>query len=61
MKNAAKIVFSIAGISLGLGVISRVLVMPIPPGIYGLEANAFLRFADTCLLATIALLLLEKK
>jgi hypothetical protein len=61
MVHGAKIALVCAGISLIIGVISRVMVMPIPPGVYGLEANAFLRFTDTCLLAAIALFLAGKR
>jgi len=44
----------IAVISLILGVISRILVTPIPSGVHGIEAQAYLRFAQTCLLFAIA-------
>ncbi|MBU1926001.1 MAG: hypothetical protein KKB82_08805 [Candidatus Omnitrophica bacterium] len=57
----AKITLALAGICVILGIISRIMLAPIPSGMNGLEANAFLRFADTCLLATIALVLMEKK
>ncbi len=61
MKKFAGIAFALAIISLVLGVVSRVMVHPIPNNGYGLEAEAFLQFANTCLLATIALLLMDKK
>lgn len=60
MKKAIKIALVLAGVSLVMGIISRIMMMPIPPGNCGLEANAFLRFTDTCLLAAIAFMLLEK-
>jgi len=61
MKKAANIALVLAGISLVVGVVSRLMVMPIPPGMHGLEAGAFLGFTNTCLLAAIAFLLLEKQ
>ena len=61
MKKAGQTAMVLAGISLLVGIISRALVMPVPPGMYGLEANAFLRFTDTCLLAAIAFFLADKK
>ncbi|UCC38717.1 MAG: hypothetical protein JSV96_12945 [Candidatus Aminicenantes bacterium] len=45
----------IAVISLILGIISRILVCPFPFGrIHGIEAQAYLQFAQTCLLFAIA-------
>lgn len=45
----------IAVISLILGIISRILVQPFPGGsAHGIEAQAYLRFAQTCLLFAIA-------
>jgi hypothetical protein len=45
----------IAVISLILGIISRILVQPFPGGnIHGIEAQAYLRFTQTCLLFAIA-------
>ena len=45
----------IAAISLILGIISRILVSPFPGGsAHGIEAQAYLRFAQTCLLFAIA-------
>lgn len=61
MKKAGQVAMVIGGVSLLVGIISRALVMPVPPGVYGLEANAFLRFTDTCFLAAIAFFLAEKK
>ena len=62
MKKTAYVTLALALISLVLGIVSRVTLIPIPlvPG-SGLEACAFLRFTDTCLLLTIILVLLEKK
>jgi len=60
MKKAAKAALILAGLSLLIGIVSRVFVMPIPDDVHGLEANAFLRFTNTCLLASIALSLLKK-
>ena len=62
MKKAAYITLTLALISLILGIISRVTLIPIPlVAGSGLQANAFLRFTDTCLLFTVILILLEKK
>lgn len=61
MKKAANLAMALAGISLVIGIISRVMVKPIPSMNYGLEAEAFLMFTQTCLLAAIAFLLMEKK
>lgn len=52
MKAIANIFLIIAGISLVIGIISRVTLKPLGPG--GIEAQAFLQFANTCLLAVIA-------
>ena len=60
MKKAARAALILAGLSLLIGIVSRVFVMPIPDDVRGLEANAFLRFTNTCLLASIALSLLKK-
>ncbi|MFH1062873.1 MAG: hypothetical protein V1747_08355 [Candidatus Omnitrophota bacterium] len=60
MKKIAGLVIGIAGISFVVGMVSRILVMPFPATEYGLEASAFMRFTDTCLLTAIALLLLDK-
>ena len=61
MAKAAKIALILAVISLVVGIVSRITMTPIPPGISGLEANAFLRFTNTCLLAGILFALLDKK
>jgi hypothetical protein len=45
----------VAAISLILGIISRIIVTPFPGGSYhGIEAQAYLRFAQTCLLFAMA-------
>ena len=45
----------IAAISIILGVISRIMVTPFPGGsAHGIEAQAYLRFAQTCLLFAMA-------
>jgi hypothetical protein len=50
----------IAGlISLVLGVISRVTMIPLPVAPGGLEAEVWLNFANTCFLFSIAFLLFE--
>lgn len=56
MKCLIKVVLIAALVSLVVGIISRMTFTPL---MYGLEANAFLRFTDTCLLFAIALGLLE--
>ena len=61
MEKAAKIAMVLAAVSLVIGIVSRITMMPIPSGATGLEANAFLRFTNTCLLAAILFVLLEKK
>ncbi|MBT9131359.1 hypothetical protein B9J77_04305 [candidate division NPL-UPA2 bacterium Unc8] len=45
----------VAGVSLILGIISRILLVPISFGFVTLEAITFLRFTNTCLLAAIFL------
>ena len=61
MAKAAKIALILAGISLVVGIVSRITMTPIPPTMSGIEANAFLSFTNTCLLAGILFSLLEKK
>lgn len=61
MQKAAQMAMALAVISLVLGIISRITLIPLPPGANGLEANAFLRFTDTCLLASILFVLLGKQ
>ena len=54
-----KVLVAIGIVSLIVGVISRLLVVPIPP--MGLEARALLQFANTCFLLSIAVSLLQCK
>ena len=61
MKKMSDIALALAGISLVLGIVSRIMVKPIPNTAIGVEAEAFLIFANTCFLAAIAFLLKEKK
>lgn len=56
MKNLVYICIIAAIISLAAGIYSRITLIPL---IFRLEANAFLRFTDTCLLFAIVLSLLE--
>ena len=60
MKRIAGLGTALAALSFVVGIISRLLVLPVPAAGTGPEASAFLRFTDTCLLASIALLLLDK-
>lgn len=48
-----KVIVAVGIVSLIIGVVSRLLCVPIPP--MGLEANALLSFASTCFLLSIAL------
>jgi hypothetical protein len=59
MKGLAVVALIVAGISFVLGIISRAIVQPL--GIFpgGIEAETFLNFTNTCLLAAIAFILLE--
>ena len=59
MKTIAYVAVVVAGISLITGIISRWTLTPITlvPG--GLEAQAFLTFANTCLLIAITFILLD--
>ena len=59
MRNLIDVCIIVAVVSLVLGIISRVTLMPFPPTMLRLEANALLRFTDTCLLLAIALSLIE--
>lgn len=59
MKKIAYVALGIGVISLIIGIISRLTLIPV--GAVGLEAQAFLGLANTCLLISIALALLEKK
>ena len=58
MKNLANVCLVLALASLVVGIISRITITPL---MFGLEANAFLRFTNTALLFAITLLLIEKK
>lgn len=58
MKNLANIALIAAAVSVIIGIISRLSLQPIGP--MGMEAQAFLQFANTCLLAAIALAILQK-
>ena len=58
MKNLPSILVVIAAVSLVVGIMSRMLIKPL---MFGLEANAFLRFTDSCLLFAIALILVKQK
>ncbi|MBU1044180.1 MAG: hypothetical protein KJ915_07265 [Candidatus Omnitrophica bacterium] len=60
MKKVAGLIIAVGAVSFVVGIVSRILVMPFPTRAYGLEASAFMRFTDTCLLTSIALLLLDK-
>lgn len=54
-----KIVLAVGLVSLVVGIVSRFLVVPVPP--LGLEANALLNFANSCFLLAIALSLIQCK
>ena len=56
MKQLVNISIVLAAVSLVVGVFSRATLAPVS----GIEANAFLRFADTLLLLAIALSLASK-
>ena len=62
MRNLGIVALIVAGISLVLGIISRIILKPLPilPG-GGIEAGVFLDFTNTCLLAAVALGVLGKK
>ncbi|GEM_PF-2649365 len=55
----AKIILLIGVVSLVVGVVSRFMVVPVPP--IGLEAKALLNFANSCFLLSIALALVQCK
>ncbi|MBN3038755.1 MAG: hypothetical protein JW869_04980 [Candidatus Omnitrophica bacterium] len=57
MKAIINGAIAAAGISLVVGIISRMTLKPIGPS--SIEAQAFLQFTNTCLLLAIALTLLE--
>jgi len=56
MKGFLDLFIIVAGISLIIGIISRILMKPFP---FGLEAQAYLQFAQAMLLFAIALGLRE--
>ena len=56
MKNLIYVCVVVAVVSLVIGIISRINLAPV---MFGLEANALLRFTDTCLLLAIALGLIQ--
>ena len=60
MKNLGMIALGVGAVSLVIGIISRLTMLPIPIAPNGLQAQNFLDFANTCLLAAIALALLKK-
>ncbi len=60
VKKVAGFIIAVGAVSFVVGIVSRVLVMPLPTRAYGLEASAFMAFTNTCLLTAIALLLLDK-
>lgn len=52
---AMDLLLIVAVISLILGIMSRILIQPSPFGnTYGIEAQAYLQFTQTCLLFAIA-------
>lgn len=55
MKKLAIAAMGVAGVSLIVGIIAKLSLTPV----FATSANAFLRFTNTCLLAAIALLLLQ--
>lgn len=57
MKGMVNVVLFVAGVSLLMGIISRVTLRPVPIANTGIEAEAFLNFTNTCLFMAIVLLL----
>jgi hypothetical protein len=55
--GANRVIVAIGGVSLIIGMVSRLLVVPVPP--MNLEANALLQFASACFLLSIAISLLQ--
>ena len=51
MRKICEVFIVVAAVSLIVGVISRLIVMPI----LGIEAQAFLQFSQTCLLFAVAI------
>lgn len=58
MKGLANVLLVIAALSVAVGIISRLSLQPLPMG--GIEAEACLQFAQTLLLAVIALSVMKK-
>ena len=56
MKGLVYVLVIGAIASLAVGVVSRVMLEPL---LFGLEANAFMSFANTCLLFAITLILAQ--
>ena len=56
--NVNRIIIAVGLVSIVAAIVSRVLVIPVPP--IGLEAEAILQFAGVCFLLSIALSLLKK-
>jgi len=54
-----KIIVAVGIVSLIVGIVSRILIKPVPP--VSLEAEALLQFAGVCFLLSIALSLANKK
>ena len=59
MKGLANALLVIAALSIIMGIISRLKLQPMMGGA-GIEAQAFLQFAQTLLLAVIALSVMKK-
>ena len=57
MKGLAVIAIVVALVSIVIGIISRLMVQPIPVA-SGIDAQSLLDFSNTCLLFAIALLVL---
>ena len=57
MKALSYTALIVAAISLIIGIASRIMVQPIGPMV--IEAQAFLQFTNTCLLAAIAFAVLQ--
>ena len=54
-----KVIVAVGIVSLIIGIVSRLLSVPIPP--MGLEARALLEFASACFLLSIAISVLQCK
>jgi len=60
MKGMVNVLLVLAVISLVVGIISRLTMVPVPiPPKGAIEAEAFLAFTNTCLLIAITLILLQ--